>query len=78
MTANPDWFYDYVIHRGLSVGGWRDDEVIVTTSTIIFSEGIVTWGEELVTVPFSLIETDMDEAKAYVDEAARLQRCFGP
>ena len=83
MTArsfNQMRFSDQVARNGLSIGEWGDTTVVVTTATILHRKGNVTWkivAKELIRVPLWLIEADIDEAMGYVDEAARLEWCFG-
>jgi hypothetical protein len=74
------WFVDYVARRGLSIGEWKDSVVVVATASVLTQNGDVIRllkGEELVAIPLSLIETDIDEAFEYVDDAIRLEECFG-
>jgi hypothetical protein len=74
------WFSDHVDRNGLSIGEWRKDEVVVTTPNVFRQMGNATWytvGEELIRLPLSLIESDIDEAKERVDYAIRLENCFG-
>lgn len=83
MTArsfNQMWFTDHVALSGLSIGEWKDTTVVVTTAGVIRRKGNVTWktvGAELTRVPLWLIEADIDEAMGYVDEAIRIEECFG-
>lgn len=77
LSFNQMWFSDHVERNGLSIGEWRKDEVVVTTPNIFRQMGNVTWGEELICLPLSLIESDIDDAKERVDYAIRLENCFG-
>lgn len=79
-SFNQMWFGDYVARRGLSIGEWKDSVVVVATARVLTQNGDVIRllkGEELVAIPLSLIEADIDEAFEYVDDAIRLEECFG-
>ena len=79
-SLNQMWFSNHVASNGLSIKEWREDEVVVTTSDAFRQMGNTTWyivGEELIRLPLSLIESDIDGAKERVDYAISLENCFG-
>ena len=76
LYFNQMWFSDHVDRNGLSIGEWRKDEVVVIIPNVFRQMGNATQGEELICLPLSLIESDIDEAKERVDYAIRLENCF--